>query len=253
MPSVTEVDPAQLQDAVRILVEARKPAYQIPLGSSLTFEVTELLVSSGLYSSELLKMFATTGDGKPVKFAYQVFCCECWWPCWASWSRTKIVDNIMAQRQKVEENDSRLFTCDKCALRIRLRASARLHQSRCEDATRTTKAIRTLLDTDAAWEVPRNAWFRSLLQCVQGIDIAEFSKAARALPYANFLATPYWKAVAQQVKYAAGFKCQICSGVDRLHAHHRTYEHHGEEHLHLKDLTCLCAPCHTRHHIEPKL
>jgi 5-methylcytosine-specific restriction endonuclease McrA len=33
-----------------------------------------------------------------------------------------------------------------------------------------------------------------------------------------------------------------------VNVHHRTYEHHGEEHQYLDDLILLCHPCHSKFH-----
>lgn len=66
--------------------------------------------------------------------------------------------------------------------------------------------------------------------------------------YDWFLASRYWKIVATKVKEMAENKCAICAKSNRLEAHHRTYEHHLEEHNHLEDLICLCNSCHAKFH-----
>lgn len=68
------------------------------------------------------------------------------------------------------------------------------------------------------------------------------------LEYQKFLNTDYWKEVARKVKEAADWRCQICNSREQLEAHHRTYEHHGNELEHLGDLICLCRKCHQRFH-----
>lgn len=62
--------------------------------------------------------------------------------------------------------------------------------------------------------------------------------------YHDYLKTDYWKAVAGAVKAKAKFKCQVCNSPHDLDAHHRTYEHRGNELNHLEDLICLCRRCH---------
>ncbi len=87
-----------------------------------------------------------------------------------------------------------------------------------------------------------------LFAAIRPLDQQELRTAIRLLGYSQFLQTPYWWAVSQRVKELAGNRCQICnSGVD-LHAHHRSYECHGTEHLHLGELTCLCDKCHGKAH-----
>lgn len=73
----------------------------------------------------------------------------------------------------------------------------------------------------------------------------------RAMPYAAFLETDYWRQIARKVKERDGKRCVVCNSAKDLAAHHRTYQHHGEEHLFLGDLTTLCEKCHTRHHFPP--
>lgn len=73
----------------------------------------------------------------------------------------------------------------------------------------------------------------------------------REMPYADFLKTGYWKWVAWEVKRRDGFRCRVCNRSNDIAAHHRTYKNHGNEHLHLDDLTTLCEPCHSRHHFPP--
>jgi len=66
--------------------------------------------------------------------------------------------------------------------------------------------------------------------------------------YQAYLATPYWRKVSRAVKKRAGFRCQLCNSPLDLQAHHRTYEHKGDELNHLDDLICLCKKCHKNFH-----
>ena len=66
--------------------------------------------------------------------------------------------------------------------------------------------------------------------------------------YHDYLKTDYWKAVSQAVKKRAGYRCQICNSQHDLQAHHRCYDHRGNELNHLDDLTCLCRRCHAIFH-----
>jgi len=68
------------------------------------------------------------------------------------------------------------------------------------------------------------------------------------MSYNDYLTTDYWKAVAGAVKARAGWKCQVCNSPLDLNAHHRTYEHQGNELNHLEDLVCLCRRCHATFH-----
>jgi len=77
----------------------------------------------------------------------------------------------------------------------------------------------------------------------------------KALPYRDFLTTIYWQIVRNYVLYKRGYSCELCNNKDSLNVHHKTYEHHGEEHLHLEDLIVLCRMCHSKFHdkiVEPE-
>ena len=67
--------------------------------------------------------------------------------------------------------------------------------------------------------------------------------------YQDFLNTPYWVAIANQVKYEAGYRCSLCNSEYNLRTHHKTYSRHGEELSRWdKDLICLCDNCHKTFH-----
>jgi 5-methylcytosine-specific restriction endonuclease McrA len=66
---------------------------------------------------------------------------------------------------------------------------------------------------------------------------------SRFVDYWAVLASDGWAVRAKAAKRRAGFKCQVCNGVEGgLQAHHRTYERLGREDD--ADLTVLCAVCH---------
>ena len=78
--------------------------------------------------------------------------------------------------------------------------------------------------------------------------------APNSMTYQDYLKTDYWKAVSDAVKKRADYRCQLCNSQHDLCAHHRTYDHRGQELDHLSDLTCLCRRCHEIFHgkTEPK-
>jgi hypothetical protein len=75
-------------------------------------------------------------------------------------------------------------------------------------------------------------------------------KKIKSLSYSDFLQTPYWKAIANQVRYRACRKCQLCGSDREINVHHKTYENHGLEINHIGDLICLCSACHNKFHKE---
>jgi 5-methylcytosine-specific restriction endonuclease McrA len=62
--------------------------------------------------------------------------------------------------------------------------------------------------------------------------------------YEEHMASPYWKQVSKAVIARADGRCQTCNSTEYLQAHHRTYEHFGQEADFMNDLTCLCSRCH---------
>jgi 5-methylcytosine-specific restriction endonuclease McrA len=67
------------------------------------------------------------------------------------------------------------------------------------------------------------------------------------LHYEDFLCTNYWRTISTMLRNEYP-KCQKCRKTGKLIVHHKTYIHHGEEHLHLEDLKVLCNSCHTKEH-----
>jgi hypothetical protein len=76
------------------------------------------------------------------------------------------------------------------------------------------------------------------------IDI--FNKKINKIRYREFLKTEYWEYV-RMLKLKQQPKCKC--GADRLlQVHHKTYEHHYNEHEHLEDLVVMCDICHKKEH-----
>lgn len=68
------------------------------------------------------------------------------------------------------------------------------------------------------------------------------------LSYDDFLKTKYWEYVRNKKFKQSGHKCEVCNCEDHLQIHHKTYTHHGMEHLFLDDLSVLCYDCHKKIH-----
>ena len=78
------------------------------------------------------------------------------------------------------------------------------------------------------------------------LNQTEFKRAIKEMHYADFLETRYWRIITKIVREKAGNRCEICGSSKRLDVHHKTYGHHGEEHLYMDDLMCVCRDCHTK-------
>jgi len=66
--------------------------------------------------------------------------------------------------------------------------------------------------------------------------------------YQKFLTSNYWRKVRAKVIERDRKKCRLCGAAKFLQVHHKTYKHHGKEHLHLGDLITLCRKCHSKLH-----
>jgi hypothetical protein len=69
--------------------------------------------------------------------------------------------------------------------------------------------------------------------------------------YSTYLLTIGWKMRRDMAIWRAAGRCQVCYGMDRLEAHHRTYDRLGEEMD--SDITVLCHECHELFHKAGKL
>jgi len=77
---------------------------------------------------------------------------------------------------------------------------------------------------------------------------SDLKNLLRKMPYQKFLQTWYWHAVCAKVRLDGGYTCCHCGTPTFLQVHHKTYEHHGEEHKYLGDLMLLCKNCHAKLH-----
>jgi 5-methylcytosine-specific restriction endonuclease McrA len=76
-------------------------------------------------------------------------------------------------------------------------------------------------------------------------------KHLRAMPYAEFLRTVYWREVRKMKLRQAQGRCEHCCTREGLQVHHLHYKHRGSEHEHLDCLIVLCDACHfTRHNLD---
>jgi hypothetical protein len=70
--------------------------------------------------------------------------------------------------------------------------------------------------------------------------------ALRALPYAEYLQSSWWRARRNDALRAASYRCHRCESKRELQVHHLTYERLGTEHP--DDLEVLCRGCHLGEH-----
>lgn len=119
-----------------------------------------------------------------------------------------------------------------------------------EELEKTKIYIDSYLDPNKSWKKGVKTWVKiDELKRAMGnpLDIANFIKN---MSYADFLKTPYWNAIAENVKKKANYRCQMCNSTENLNVHHRSYQNHGNELHHMEDLICLCKECHTKYHFD---
>lgn len=73
----------------------------------------------------------------------------------------------------------------------------------------------------------------------------------KKMTYKQYMNSSEWRRKSNAAKARADYRCQLCNaspGMNKLHAHHRTYERLGHELD--NDLTVLCEDCHKLFHTK---
>jgi hypothetical protein len=139
------------------------------------------------------------------------------------------------------QSDLNTFVCSACRRKEE-------DEERDSVNKRTQQFINLFLHPEGKWKLNKSEWFKAICTGWSYCNPVVLSHHIKCMSYPDFLLTPYWKAVAYQNKVSAGFKCILCNSSDKIATHHRSYDHHGEEHLYMKDLVCLCGECHSKFH-----
>lgn len=162
-------------------------------------------------------------------------------------SKTKIFTYVNDVRQK--RNNIRCHECYLEEERKRLKERDKERVSLVKEKEKNTEHyIQTYLNPENSWKEGVKPYTkRNDLQCVY-VDRQKIRDYIRDMDYHDFLQTPYWKAVAESVKQYHNYRCQLCNGTEGLSVHHKSYDIHGDELYHMKDLVCLCKKCHEKFH-----
>ena len=91
--------------------------------------------------------------------------------------------------------------------------------------------------------------FEKMVSVINTPDWERVKSYILDLRYFYFLRTSYWLIISMEVKRRANFRC-ACGCRENLQVHHTEEgdKHHGEEHLFLEGLICLCKKCHENLH-----
>lgn len=95
--------------------------------------------------------------------------------------------------------------------------------------------------------------YEKMISFIETFDWEEVKSHILKLRYFYFLKTSYWLIISCEVKRRSNWRCS-CGNRGNLQVHHTEEgnNHHGEEHLLLKDgtrgLECICGKCHEKLH-----
>ena len=228
-------------DLFKTILEKSKEGY-IESGDHLDEKVIELFIENGIAN---IKQLFKKEDG--AYFFADVKCSCCGKVITKALSKTKIIAYVNDVRQKRDK-----FLCNECYLeseRKRLEKESQEKVSYAEQKKDNTKYyIDNYLNPNKSWKDGVKPYEkRESLRAIY-VDWQEIKEYICGMDYHEFLMTPYWKAIADSVKRYHNHKCQLCGGTEGLSVHHASYENHGDELHHLKDLICLCKDCHEKFH-----
>ena len=66
--------------------------------------------------------------------------------------------------------------------------------------------------------------------------------------YEEYLKSPQWAGIREQIIYRDGGACRICGEKEKLEVHHIRGKHRFHERNHPEDLITLCDACHQMIH-----
>lgn len=101
-------------------------------------------------------------------------------------------------------------------------------------------------DTSTSYQTRRHAERHTLLLNLARTQYQERGKFTKT--YKQYLQSPEWRAKRDLVFKRSGGLCEGCGTAKATEAHHRTYQHFGNEFLF--ELLALCHACHERIHAD---
>lgn len=220
-------------------------------GDFISHKLIELFITSKI--EKVKSLFKTFNKGDRSNYDVEVECEECGEIFVASFSKSELFDYLQHLRGNAK-HDSKSYYCDDCKKIIKEKelAKSELMKEEWEQLRReaTNNYIGIYLNPVRTWKVGVPNWKK--IKDLKTFEYDKFTLAQfiKSMDYKEFLQTPYWKAIAERVKYKAKNKCQLCNGTEDLNVHHRSYENHGDELNHMEDLICICQSCHQKHHFE---
>jgi len=129
-------------------------------------------------------------------------------------------------------------------------ASGKTEKTEKKPRDRTATFVKKYLSPNAPYDKEKIERFinQNIVKTPNGVDFQVVRNRIGNMPYADFLKTIYWRGLSLFVKRRDGWKCTECGSTERVEVHHKTYENHGAEIIHLEDMTTLCEKCHKKAH-----
>lgn len=221
-------------------------------------EIVDLLIEYSKNGIKIAQFFKEQkgqgGSGTGYQYQTETICKKCGKREATILTKAKLLDFIKR---------GGVYTCPSCVkiakdtekLEKQLKREQEEKQSELRKQQNTENYINNYLNPVNSWNtsVKTHERYREISRCYINEDyVAEHIKS---MEYKDFLLTPYWKAVAAEIKRKRNFQCQLCGSNKNLVVHHKTYEHHGYEHDYFvmqNDLIVLCNNCHSKFHDKVK-
>lgn len=251
--SITNPEPLtqrqqELQAAIDWL-EDKPPAPPVLWKNGKFIPIEEIQALAKYPHAKLIRLAETVeinGDPRDVyHFKVEIICRECQIPRVYVLNKKELSDLLKQGRG----NQLHEMICRPCSERLKEERDQEEAEDKCDNVE---NFIGFIINPDEEWDEDRSRWFKELLSDLSGLDHGLIKHHIKQMDYGEFLQTPYWKAVAQQVRHRSRYRCQVCNSAEFLQVHHRDYSIHGEEHLYLNELVCLCSTCHQTHHRKNK-
>lgn len=223
----------------------------------ITIELSTFL--KNYRQSDYVRLFDKVDPKLKIKPKYEVevTCDNCKCVSTKKMTKTKLFEWL--RRSKIE-----CHTCKNLARKLAMERIEKEEQEKADKTIAKNTAIvdklkwfcETFLNPKHSWvkQTPVRTQISTLQEKIIGLNCDVLAEHIKLIPYEDFLKTPYWKAIASDVRQRSGYKCVICSAEKPLQAHHNTYKNRGYElQCRTTDLIALCSDCHSTFHKEREL
>jgi hypothetical protein len=239
------------------------PPKLVPIGAEIPFEYIKFFSKYETRKvQELFEKYKREQIKSENMYIVHFFCPDCEKEYVEKSTKSHFFDYLRFFKKYAEDKNYQLepdFLCRTCGEKEKLKRK-KIEENETKETNiwyartieeNTKDLINTYLNPNYSWskEAKQSSWFWEVKNKTNFADTEEIAHFIQTMSYKDFLKTPYWKAIAVKVRQNAGYSCQMSkSHKTQLQVHHRSYEHHGYEHLHLEDLVCICKNCHQTHH-----